>query len=86
MVAMEIEDLIKAHIETETGPNRNLDIQLDTSLAGIVDSSGVLELVTWIEDTFGFTVEIDQITPDDFGSLRRIADWIRRSLLPRSND
>jgi acyl carrier protein len=74
-----IEELVKAHIETELVADRKLDLTPDTSLVGIVDSSGVLELVIWIESTFGVAVELDQITPQDFGSIRSLADLIRKN-------
>jgi acyl carrier protein len=76
---MNIEERVKAHIETELVLDRKVDLGLDENLAGIVDSSGVLELVIWVEDAFGFSAVIDQITPEDFASVRRIAEWIRRS-------
>jgi acyl carrier protein len=75
---MSIEDMIKAHIETELVTDRKLDLSPDTSLTGIVDSSGVLELVIWIENSFGVSVELDQITPEDFGSVRSLAGLIRK--------
>jgi acyl carrier protein len=74
-----IEDLVKIHIETELVGDRKLDLLPDTSLTGIVDSSGVLELVIWMESTFGVAVELDQITPQDFGSVRSLADLIRKN-------
>jgi acyl carrier protein len=76
----DIEDLVKSHIETDLTLERSLKLELDTDLVGIVDSSGVLELAVWIENTFGFSVEIDEITPEDFGSVRALAAWIRRNL------
>jgi acyl carrier protein len=77
--AMSIEDQVRTHIESVLAPDRKLALGLDTSLAGIVDSAGALELVIWVEDAFGFSVEIDQIAPEDFVSVRRLAEWIRRS-------
>ena len=76
---MSIEDRVKTHIESVLVPDRKIDLGLDTSLVGIVDSAGALELVLWVEDAFGFSVEIDQIAPQDFASVRQLADWIRRS-------
>ena len=76
----EIEDLVKSHIETELSSAGNLRLELDTDLVGIIDSTGVLELAVWIENTFGYSVEIDQISPEDFGSVRALAAWIRRSV------
>jgi acyl carrier protein len=74
-----IEELVKAHIETELVADRKLDLRPDTSLVGIVDSSGVLELVIWMESEFGVTVELDQITPQDFASIRSLSDLIRKN-------
>jgi acyl carrier protein len=76
----DIEALVKSHIETELTSGRILKLELDTDLVGIVDSTGVLELAVWIENTFGFSVEIDEITPEDFGSVRALATWIRKNL------
>ena len=39
----------------------------------------MLELVIWMENTFGVSVELDQITPQDFGSVRSLADLIRKN-------
>jgi acyl carrier protein len=74
-----IEDMIKAHIEADLVAERRLDLQPDTSLAGVVDSSGMLELVMWLEGAFGVAVELDKITPEDFTSVRSVANWIRKN-------
>jgi acyl carrier protein len=74
-----IEELVKAHIESELVADRKLDLLPDTSLTGVVDSSGVLELVIWMESTFGVVVELDQITPQDFASIRGLANLIRKN-------
>jgi acyl carrier protein len=75
-----IEDLVISHIETELALGRSLKLELDTDLVGIIDSTGVLELAVWIENTFGYAVEIDQITPEDFGSVRALGAWIRNNI------
>ncbi len=45
---------------------------------GIVDSQGVMELVMFIEERFGITVDDTDIVPDNFDSVSRLADYIRR--------
>ncbi len=75
----DIEETLKAYIGTELIPGEKTDLDLDTDLIGLVDSTGVMELTVWIESTFGFSVEIDDITPENFGTIRRLADWIRRN-------
>jgi acyl carrier protein len=44
---------------------------------GIVDSTGVLELVMFVEETFGFSVEDKEIIPENFDSVERLARYVR---------
>ncbi|HJV72536.1 acyl carrier protein [Ideonella sp.] len=46
----------------------------------IVDSTGFLELIAFIEDECGFTVEDDEMVPDNLGSLDRIEAYVRHKL------
>jgi acyl carrier protein len=45
---------------------------------GVVDSTGVLEIMGFLESTFGVTVEDDEIVPDNLDSIERIAAFIDR--------
>jgi acyl carrier protein len=45
---------------------------------GIVDSVGVLELVLFVEETFNLTVDDQDITPDNFDSVSKLANYIRK--------
>lgn len=51
----------------------------DTPLleTGIVDSIGILEIVTFIEQSFAVTVSDDDLTPENFGSIASIAAFIQ---------
>jgi acyl carrier protein len=59
----------------------------DTSLLdeGILDSTGVMELVSYIESDFRITVEDEEIVPDNFDSIRKLSSFIDRKLkkMPR---
>jgi acyl carrier protein len=44
---------------------------------GIVDSTGVLDLVAFVEESFGISVADREITPENFDSIRRLADFIK---------
>ena len=44
----------------------------------IVDSTGVLELVMFVEEIFNFAVENDEIVPENFDSVAQLAAYIRR--------
>jgi acyl carrier protein len=45
---------------------------------GIVDSMGIMELVMFVGETFGITVEDEELVPDNFDSISRVAAYIRR--------
>lgn len=46
--------------------------------AGFIDSTGVLELVAFLEERFGFTVDDADIVPENLDSLSAIARYIER--------
>jgi acyl carrier protein len=52
----------------------------DASLldAGIVDSTGVLEVIAFIETTFGITVEDAEMVPDHLDAVNRIAAFVEK--------
>ena len=54
----------------------------DTSFLeeGIVDSTGILELVAFLEETFGVVVEDDELIPDNMDSIRRIDGYLTKKL------
>lgn len=47
---------------------------------GIVDSTGVLELVLFVEETYDLTVDDDEITRDNFDSINKLANFIQQKL------
>jgi acyl carrier protein len=54
----------------------------DTSFldAGIIDSTGVLELVCFLENTFGIEVADDEMLPQNLDSVRAIATYVKRKV------
>jgi acyl carrier protein len=43
---------------------------------GIVDSTGILELLMFIEEAFGFEVEDEELLPDNFDSVERLTRYV----------
>ena len=43
---------------------------------GVIDSTGVVELVTEVEDRYGIVVEDVEITEDNFGSLAGLVRYV----------
>jgi acyl carrier protein len=44
----------------------------------IVDSTGVLELTSFIEDEFAITVEDNEMTPDNLDSIEKLTNFVNR--------
>lgn len=47
---------------------------------GVIDSTGVLELVAFIEEKYGITVEDEELIPENLDSIRNIAEFIRKKV------
>ncbi|GAB6094605.1 acyl carrier protein [Desulfatiferula olefinivorans] len=45
---------------------------------GIIDSTGILEMVDFIEETFGFSVEDDELVPENLDSIKNLEAYITR--------
>jgi acyl carrier protein len=45
---------------------------------GIIDSMNVLELVMFIEQDFQVTVDDEDIVPDNFDSVSKLAGYVRK--------
>ena len=43
---------------------------------GIIDSTGVLEVIFFIEETFGLKVEDNEMLPENLDSIERIAKFV----------
>lgn len=50
---------------------------------GIIDSLGVMELVTFVEQEFGISVLDREIIPENFDSVNKLSQYIREKL-PKS--
>jgi acyl carrier protein len=58
----------------------------DTSFveSGVIDSTGMLELIGFLEQKFGLTVEDDELVPANLDSLQRLSSFVTRKLEARS--
>jgi acyl carrier protein len=51
----------------------------DSFMAGhVLDSTGFIELITFVEERFGVEVADDEMLPENFDSLRNIAGYVER--------
>jgi acyl carrier protein len=47
---------------------------------GIIDSTGVLELVTFLEETYDIKVEDEELVPANLDSINRLVQYLGRKL------
>jgi len=54
----------------------------DTSFMerGIVDSTGILELVGFVEQTWGIQIEDDELIPENLDSLDNLSNYVTAKL------
>jgi acyl carrier protein len=60
----------------------------DASLieSGIVDSTGVLEVIAFLERRYAIQVGDDEIVPENLDSVARIAEFVARKTASRAHD
>jgi len=61
------------------------NLREDTSFmgAGVLDSTGVLELIGFLERTYDLRLTDDELVPENLDSLQRLATFVSRKLHQR---
>ena len=54
---------------------RDSDSFLD---GGILDSTGILQLIAFLGETYGIAVEDEEVTPDNLDSIDKISAYLHR--------
>ena len=56
------------------------NLKEDTSFLenGIIDSTGMLELVAFLEETYEFAVEDDELIPENLDSIANMENYIKK--------
>ena len=77
---MEIKEQIRTFVTSNFYVADLASLEDDASLLdrGIIDSTGVLEVIFFIEETFGIKVEDSEMLPDNLDSIERIANFVQR--------
>lgn len=73
-------DRLRAFIASNFYVPTGLPLDETTSFLqqGIIDSTGVLELVSFVESEFGIAVRDHELLPSNFDSLAALAEFIDR--------
>ncbi|OPY80551.1 MAG: acyl carrier protein [Syntrophorhabdus sp. PtaU1.Bin153] len=78
----EIKKQITEFIATNFLFDESITLSVEDSLleTGVIDSTGVLELVAFIEETYGIKIEDEEIVPENLDSINNIALYISQKL------
>ncbi|MGQ0721256.1 MAG: acyl carrier protein [Candidatus Eiseniibacteriota bacterium] len=76
----DVKDTVRRFIVETFLFGENGHLQDDTSFldAGIIDSTGVLELVSFLEATYGISVRDEELIPENLDSLANIEAYLAR--------
>jgi acyl carrier protein len=80
---MDIRERFQKFIEERFLAGAGLDvIPADESLLenGVVDSTGVLELIDFLEGTFHIKIMDDELIPDNLDSINKVVAFIERKI------
>jgi acyl carrier protein len=48
----------------------------------VLDSTGILEIISFIENRYSFSVQDEEIVPENFDSLQSIRQYIEKKITP----
>lgn len=52
--------------------------------SGLVDSTGVLEIIQFLEETFAISVDDDELIPENLDSIENLRAFVARKLTEQS--
>lgn len=83
---MTIQEQVREHIVENflLGADDGLGNSDSLLQSGVLDSTGVLELVMFLEKTFGLAVANEDLVPDNLDSIDRIAAFVQRKAAPQA--
>jgi len=78
----ETRDKIRAFIMENFLFGNDQGLNDDTSFLdeGIIDSTGILELVSFLEEEFGISVEDEEILPENLDSIKNVVAYLERKM------
>ncbi len=72
-----VEQQIRAFIQTNFFSSEAFSDEDSLFDKGIVDSTGVLEVVAFVEETFKIKVKDQDLVPENFETIARLARYVR---------
>lgn len=82
MNAVEVRDRVRSFVTSNFPVADPAALQDEVSLldTGVIDSTGVLEVISFLEGEFGITVKDDEMVPANLESVHNITMYVGRKL------
>ena len=80
---MELKEQLKSFVVENFlfGQSESLDYDTDFFEKGIIDSTGIMELISYIEITFNFAVLDEELTIENFSSINKLSEFINQKIV-----
>lgn len=80
---MESLNLVKEFICENFLFGNNEELKEDTNLfdTGIIDSTGIIELISYLEETFRISIEDEELVMNNFANLTNIKLFLQKKLV-----
>ena len=62
------------------GNDQGLNDDISFLDEGIIDSTGILELVSFLEEEFDISVEDEEIVPENLDSIKNVVSYLERKM------
>lgn len=82
-IEKDIVDIISQFIRNNfllSDQKENIDINISLYENRVVDSTGVLEIVDFLEEKFGIKIEDDELVPDNLDSINKMSKFVQRKI------
>ena len=78
----EIKDKLRAFVVENFMFGKDEGLEDDTSFLenGIIDSTGILELVNFLDEEFSISVEDEELIPENLDSIKNVTSYLQKKL------
>ena len=70
---------IRSYLLQHSSVELDVELTMDDSLleAGVIDSVGMVDLIAYLEQTYGIRVDEDDMTPENFDTVNAIVAFVK---------
>ncbi len=62
------------------GNGQMLEDDMSFQDGGVLDSTGMLEIITFVEERFGIEIDDSEVVPENLGTLQQISRFVGRKM------